>query len=495
MLGSKKSKKPSDNKPDVKQNNKVLCVCALDFGKTYSGYAYSLRLKPNDIYCPHWNTSTGCTTLINYKTPTTILLYGGHKLIGFGDEAIKKFLDLNVEERKDFNFFQRFQMNLYDKFQSGENLSVTTKIADFNGKQVPAVDVFSTAIKYLKDHFLNENEARGASLLEKDIKWVLTVPAMWGDPEKEFMKQAAKKTGIEKPRLATVLESEAAFIFCKDLPAKNFESGFDNIDVFSLEQRYLVLNAEDGTIDTTVLEVRPGGKLHVLSRASYGDVMVDNTFKQMLIDIVGEEFMDSFRQNNTADYIDMFRAFETKKKEKYKSLNTRNITISPSFLEKYKEENGIDISKRTLETQYAKSLKWAGDKVKINKDLFQSFFDPANDKIVHYIREILSKPEVNETKVILMVGGFSEWEIVQDAIRKAFPECCVLVPLQAGVAVLKGAVLFGHSSISDDDNTPVLEEGDNRPVVALDNTKVNNATEDRRSYAAKKRGAKKCSIL
>lgn len=223
--------------------------------------------------------------------------------------------------------------------------------------------------------------------------------------------------------------------------------------------------------------------------------MVDNTFKQMLIDIVGEEFMDSFRQNNTADYIDMFRAFEKKKKEKYKSLNTRTITISPSFSEKYKEENGIDISKRTLETQYGKSLKWVGDKVKINKDLFQSFFDPANDKIVHYIREILSKPEVNETKVILMVGGFSEWEIVQDAIRKAFPECCVLVPLQAGVAVLKGAVLFGHSSISDDDNAPVLEEGDNRPVVALDNIKVNNATEDRRSYAAKNRGLKKCSIL
>lgn len=90
--------------------------------------------------------------------------------------------------------------------------------------------------------------------------------------------------------------------------------------------------------------------------------MVDNTFKQMLIGIVGEEFMDSFRQNNTADYIDMFRAFEKKKREKYKSLNTRTITISPSFLEKYKEENGIDISKRTLETQYGKSLKWVGDK-------------------------------------------------------------------------------------------------------------------------------------
>lgn len=96
--------------------------------------------------------------------------------------------------------------------------------------------------------------------------------------------------------------------------------------------------------------------------------------------------------------------------------------------------------------------------MRIDIDLYQSFFDPVNEKIVHCIREILSKAEVIETKVILMVGGFSECEIVQDAIRKAFPECRVVVPHQAGLAVLIGAVLFGHSLISiisDDDNTPV----------------------------------------
>lgn len=96
--------------------------------------------------------------------------------------------------------------------------------------------------------------------------------------------------------------------------------------------------------------------------------------------------------------------------------------------------------------------------MRIDIDLYQSFFDPVNEKIVHCIREILSKAEVIETKVILMVGGFSECEIVQDAIRKAFPECRVVVPHQAGLDVLIGAVLFGHSLtniISDDDNTPV----------------------------------------
>lgn len=227
--------------------------------------------------------------------------------------------------------------------------------------------------------------------------------------------------------------------------------------------------------------------------------MVDNTFKQMLIDIVGKEFMDSFRQNNTDDYTDMFRAFEKKNQEKYKFSKTRKIRIWQSFLEKYKEEKGIDISKRTLETQYAKSLKWAGDKLLINEDLFQSFFDPANDKIIHYIRKILSKPEGKGTKVILMVGSFSELEIVQNAIRKAFPECCILVPLQAGLAVLKGAVLSGHSVISEDDKMPVLEEEEHRPVFALDNAKLNSATRDKRSNAATdrqhRRRHKRCSVL
>lgn len=149
--------------------------------------------------------------------------------------------------------------------------------------------------------------------------------------------------------------------------------------------------------------------------------MVGNAFKQMLIDIVGEKFMDLFRQNNTADYIDIFNAFKVKKREKmgdYSMNRTINLVISSCFLEKYNEEMGTHVSKRTLEIRYAKSLKWSGDKMRIDIDLFRSFFHPANEKLVNCIREILSKPEAIKTKVILMVGGFSECQIVQDATER-----------------------------------------------------------------------------
>lgn len=107
--------------------------------------------------------------------------------------------------------------------------------------------------------------------------------------------------------------------------------------------------------------------------------------------------MDSFRLNNTAEYIDMYIAFKRKKEEKiaeFFSTRIVNLAIPPSFLEKYEEEKGTDISKRILETRYAKSLKWAADKMRIDIDLFHSFFDPATEKIIHCIRETLSKPDV-----------------------------------------------------------------------------------------------------
>ena len=43
------------------------------------------------------------------------------------------------------------------------------------------------------------------------------------------------------------------------------------------------------------------------------------------------------------------------------------------------------------------------------------------------------------------VGGFSESPLLQDAIRKAFPDCQVIVPQEAGLAVLRGAVVFGYN--------------------------------------------------
>lgn len=51
---------------------------------------------------------------------------------------------------------------------------------------------------------------------------------------------------------------------------------------------------------------------------------------------------------------------------------------------------------------------------------------------------------MNGIETILMVGGFSESNMLQEAVRNSFPSQRVIVPEDAGSAVLMGAVIFGH---------------------------------------------------
>ena len=58
-----------------------------------------------------------------------------------------------------------------------------------------AIDVFSEAIKYMKSRILESVEKRDISkkITLEDFRWILTVPAIWSDRAKYFMREAAEK--------------------------------------------------------------------------------------------------------------------------------------------------------------------------------------------------------------------------------------------------------------------------------------------------------------
>jgi len=67
------------------------------------------------------------------------------------------------------------------------------EIGDVRGKSLPAIHVFSAAIGALRQHLMKQVEKRGIPLRPDEIKWVLTVPAMWTDKAKEFMRESAEQ--------------------------------------------------------------------------------------------------------------------------------------------------------------------------------------------------------------------------------------------------------------------------------------------------------------
>lgn len=65
-----------------------------------------------------------------------------------------------------------------------------------NGKQMDAMKVFSETIKYLKSHLIKQCTLRVPFLVEEDIQYVITVPAIWTDPAKQFMREAAEYVNL-----------------------------------------------------------------------------------------------------------------------------------------------------------------------------------------------------------------------------------------------------------------------------------------------------------
>ena len=62
------------------------------------------------------------------------------------------------------------------------------------GKVLPAVTVFGLSIKYLTQDMLKTGEHTvGGGITMADVHWVLTVPAIWSDAAKQFMREAAIK--------------------------------------------------------------------------------------------------------------------------------------------------------------------------------------------------------------------------------------------------------------------------------------------------------------
>ena len=66
---------------------------------------------------------------------------------------------------------------------------------DINHVKMPAMKIFAMSIKYLKDHFFEAVNKQTTGVLETDIRYVITIPAIWDDKAKQFMREAAVEVG------------------------------------------------------------------------------------------------------------------------------------------------------------------------------------------------------------------------------------------------------------------------------------------------------------
>ncbi|XP_048860116.1 heat shock 70 kDa protein 12A-like [Brienomyrus brachyistius] len=415
-------------------------IVAIDFGTSYSGYCFCVRNSLDNVRSVFWGQELGFGSP---KTPTCILFDEHEQFQKFGYEAMMTYIRLSKDEAKKYSFFENFKMKLYRKTIS-RNLMITAA----NGKPLRALKVFSESLRCLKDHALNtiKEHTSGKKFISSDVTWVLTVPAIWDAAAKQFMREAATQAGLvselNSDQLILALEPEAASVWCKQLPSEGFVA--EGISKDKLEERpgiqYMVVDCGGGTIDITVHEVLDGGYLKELHKASGGDMggeTANKKFKSFLRDIFHFQTWDKYVREHPAELQKMMYDFNVQKSVG----EDKDIYIScPYNLSRLPGEKQLSSYFENIE-----GILWFDGSIKITYNKLQSFFAESVGRIVSEIRAIVSTPEIS-IDYILLVGGYASCKYLQKEIRMEFGRRCkVLCPIDANMAVAKGAVLFGHN--------------------------------------------------
>ena len=95
-------------------SNTTILTAAIDFGTTYSGYAYSFAAKKTDILMnTNWSSQSGMTS---YKAPTCVLTRytnstNTHKFMEFGFKAQDRYA--NEGQDVSMCLFDTFKMKLH----------------------------------------------------------------------------------------------------------------------------------------------------------------------------------------------------------------------------------------------------------------------------------------------------------------------------------------------------------------------------------------------
>ncbi|PWA31163.1 hypothetical protein CCH79_00003006, partial [Gambusia affinis] len=108
-------------------------IISIDFGTTYSGYAFSLTSREEEVD-PHvkfWGEEVGLETP---KTPTCILFDEHQQFVSFGYKAKNTYLKTSGKDGRAMFFFDCFKMSLYDKKVPTD---LTIKAA--NGREMKAL--------------------------------------------------------------------------------------------------------------------------------------------------------------------------------------------------------------------------------------------------------------------------------------------------------------------------------------------------------------------
>jgi molecular chaperone DnaK (HSP70) len=426
-------------------NDCLPVVVGIDFGTAYSGVAYSYECSPSAIQFG----APSVRERVHVKAPTSVLINADGTYL-FGHDAEMAYNDqlVNHEDGHQLaaEMYKNFKLLLKDR-NSGFDTIMAKSCA---GVEHSLLDLTAKCLTQLKD-FAMENVRAGYGIdvePTNDVQWVLTVPAIWNDFGKAFMRRAAFLAGLvsfeQSDNLMLVLEPEAA--------ALAVHAGAAQHGLLGVGSRFMVLDCGGGTIDIATYDVDRVSPLQLTVVAApaggaWGGECINAEFRNFLRAFLGPQLYPHHGKLCGLQYID--GEFEKLKlllepmRENAGIIRLADVVENKRQLAELTELwNSKFPTKKVIVTPQLGQRGY----LTMSNELMQSFFEPSLSATVAETRRALrAAPGVRH---IVVVGGYAASKPLAQRIVSEFARGGVRVILsdqnpkpQAAIAL--GAVYFG----------------------------------------------------
>ena len=373
-------------------------------------------------------TGNSCIAVFEGGSPTVIVNSEGKRttpsVIGFtnddkikvGDSAKRQAV---TNPKNTVLSIKRFMGNTYKECED-EATRVQYDVVDEGG--YPRVDIKGK--KYtpqeLSAMIIQKMKKSAEDYLGEPVKdIVITVPAYFGDAQRQATKEAGEIAGLNVRRI--INEPTAAAL----------AYGLDKSDK---DRVVAVIDDGCGTYDVSILSFG-GGVFEVLSTAGNTHLGGDD-FDQVIIDWLVDEFMEDENFDLSKDPMAMQRLKEAAEKAKIELSNTTSTELNLPYI------TSIDGTPKHL----IKTLTRAKFE-QLSSDLIKQHIEPIKNALKS------AKIEAKDVDEAILVGGTTRIPAIQNLVKEIFgKEPSKGVNPDEAVAMgaaIQGAILNGDENVGD----------------------------------------------
>ncbi|MCX5189953.1 Hsp70 family protein [Streptomyces sp. NBC_00268] len=436
-------------------------VAAVDFGTHGTGFAWTVRTPLNDdprTRRVQFFTRFPGRQLERPKNLTAILVTDGGDTVAWGHEARARWAEaLAKGESEGLGYAYAFKAALKSG-GSMADLPVTGGFVDRADRGL----IRRLVTAYLKEiRELATAEIKRMTYTEREVRWCITVPAIWDDEDKAVLRRLAVDAGFpaDPERLLLAIEPEAAALYCHlrmpDAASGPLERARLPLHLDGF--RSVVVDCGGGTVDITAYESHgdagPSIALREIGLATggwLGSEYVNRAFlDKTLADRFGPGVLKRIERDHPGELLKLSGQWEQAKATVELDRDADSVT---QVLDPVRIEVPAAVWDLLDEPVRARLTRDAGlpAQIVLSPDEVEGLFDERVDGILDKVAEQLAtigrtRGTDPDPETLVLVGGFARSPWLRERMRARFGERHrILVPPDPALAVLEGAVHFAY---------------------------------------------------